>query len=72
MHVHGSDGIHKKRYIGSGKWIGVLHTKRKKQNLLEKAVCNFNTYLLTHFKSFQNKANPDGAVRNLRNNQCYH
>lgn len=40
--------------------------KKKSQNLLEKAICNFNTYLLTNLKRFHNKANPGSAVWKLK------
>lgn len=29
---------------------GVTYKKKTSQNILEKAICNFNMYLLTNFK----------------------
>lgn len=45
--------------------------KKSSQNLLKKAVYNFNMYLLTNFKSFQNKTKPSTAVLKLKTNKCF-
>lgn len=51
---------------------GVTYIKKTSQNLLEKAIYNFNMYLLTSFKSFQNKTKPNSAVLKLKTNKCFY
>lgn len=63
MCIYGSNRIHGKD-TKSGEWI------LKSQNFLKKAICNFNVYLLTNFKSFQNKDNTGSVILKLKTNKC--
>lgn len=70
MHIHGSNGIHKRvQDLENGLGCHVPKKKKKPKSL---AIRNFNTYLPTNFKTFQNRANPGSAFLKLKTNKSYY
>lgn len=50
----------------------VMYQKKKKKKPKSLAIRNFNTYLPTNFKTFQNRANPGSAFLKLKTNKSYY